>query len=106
MTQEELYKSLRDAAFGEIDRRNCLISETAKQQLNEIIRIGVDRMSVNDRYNGVRIAEAQQNAKRMATYMCNKIESYGAGGRIQLHMINESLVREAKLSICPIWPFC
>ena len=104
MTQEELYKSLRDAAFGEIDRRNCLISETAKQQL--IIRIGVDRMSVNDRYNGARIAEAQQNAKRMATYMCNKIESYGAGGRIQLRMINESLVREAKLSICPIWPFC
>ena len=45
MTQEELYKSLRDAAFGEIDRRNCLISETAKQQLNKIIRIGVDRMT-------------------------------------------------------------
>lgn len=106
MTQEELYKSLSDAAFGEIERRNCQIAEAAKQQLNKIIRIGVDRMSVNDRYNGARIAEAQQNAKRMAIYMCNKIESYGAGGRIQLRMINESLVREAQLSICPIWPFC
>ena len=63
-------------------------------------------MSVNDRHNGVRIAEAQQNAKRMAIYMCNKIESFGAGGRIQLRMINESLIREAQLSICPIWPFC
>lgn len=106
MTQEELYKSLSGAAFSEIERRNCQITETAKQQLHEIIRTGVDRMSVNDRYNGAKIAEAQQNAKRMATYMCNQIQSYGAGGRIQLRMINDSLVRKAQLSICPIWPFC
>ena len=106
MTQEELYKSLSDAAYGEIEKRNCQITEPAKQQLNEIIKIGVGRMSANDRYNGARIAEAQQNAKRMATYMCNQIQSYGVGGRIQLRMINDSLVREAQLSICPIWPFC
>lgn len=106
MTQEELYESLRDAALREIEKCNCRITETAERQLHEIIRYGISRMSVNDRYNGARIAEAQRNARRMAKQMCNQIQNYGAGGKIQLRMINENIVRTARISICPIWPFC
>lgn len=48
----------------------------------------------------------KKNAKQMAAFICNKVQSYGQGGRIQGRIINESLVIEARFSICPLWPFC
>lgn len=106
MTQEELYKSLYDITIDEILKHHCNINESAKQKLYEIVKYGVDRMSVHDRYNGEQIALAQKNAKQMAAFICNKVQSYGQGGRIQGRIINESLVIEARFSICPLWPFC
>lgn len=60
MTQEELYKSLYDITIDEILKHHCNINESAKQKLYEIVKYGVGRMSVNDRYNGERIALAQK----------------------------------------------
>lgn len=106
MTQEELYKSLRNRVFEEIQNRHCKIDDNAIHQLEGIIRFGVNRMTVDERHSGAKIAEAQHNALRMANYICSQINTYGIGGRIQARMINESLVNEARLRICPIWPFC
>lgn len=106
MTREEIYKSLRNIVFEEIQNRHCQINDNAAHQLEGIIRYGVNRMTVEEIYNGAKIAEAQRNALRMAIYMCNQINTYGIGGKIQARMINENLVKKAQFSICPIWPFC
>ena len=100
MTRDELIASLLHEAYNEADRHYCKFSADADAQLRELITAGVDRMSVAERHNGSRVAEAQHNIRILCEDICKRT-------RRDRHVIVENrTLSSARLSICPLWPFC
>ena len=100
MTRDELIASLLHEAYNEADRHYCKFSADADAQLRELITAGVDRMSVAERHNGSRVAEAQHNIRILCEDICKRT-------RRDRHVIVENRTFScARLSICPLWPFC
>lgn len=100
MTRDELIASLLHEAYNEADRHYCKFSADADAQLRELITAGVDRMSVAERHNGSRVAEAQHNIRILCEDICKRT-------RRDRHVIVENRTfSSARLSICPLWPFC
>ena len=100
MTRDELIASLLQEAYNEADRHYCQFSADADAQLRELIIAGVDRMSVAERHNGSRVAEAQHNIRILCEDICKRT-------RRDRHVIVENRTfSSARLSICPLWPFC
>ena len=60
MRKEELIASLIQEAHNEVSKHNCRFSVDAEAQLRELITAGVERMTVEELYNGSKIAEAQR----------------------------------------------
>ena len=100
MTRDELIASLLHEAYNEADRHYCKFSADADAQLRELITAGVDRMSVAERHNGSRVAEAQQNIRILCEDICKRT------GRDSHVMVENRTFSSARLSICPLWPFC
>ena len=100
MTRDELIASLLHEAYNEADRHYCKFSADADAQLRELTTAGVDRMSVAERHNGSRVAEAQHNIRILCEDICKRT-------RRDRHVIVENRTfSSARLSICPLWPFC
>ena len=100
MTRDELIASLLHEAYNEADRHYCKFSADADAQLRELITAGVDRMSVAERHNGSRVAEAQHNIRILCEDICKRT-------RRDRHVIVENRTfSSARFSICPLWPFC
>ena len=98
--RDELIASLLHEAYNEADRHYCKFSADADAQLRELITAGVDRMSVAERHNGSRVAEAQHNIRILCEDICKRT-------RRDRHVIVENRTfSSARLSICPLWPFC
>lgn len=100
MTREELKASLIKEAYNEVNRHNCQFSADADAQLRELVSAGVDRMTVEERYNGAKIAETQRNMRFLCQQLCERTR------RESRVIVENRTFSSARLSICPLWPFC
>lgn len=100
MTRDELISSLIQEAYNEVSRHNCQFSTDADAQLRELIAAGVDRMSVAERYNGTKIAEAERNMRYLCEQLCERTR------RESRVIVENRTFSSARMSICPLWPFC
>lgn len=100
MTREELINSLIQEAHNEVSRQNCQFSVDAEAQLREFVTTGVDRMSVSDRYNSSRIAEAQRNIRRFCVQISEQTKKENR------YLVENRTFSSVRLSLCPLWPFC
>ena len=100
MTKEELISNLIQVAHEEVSKHNCYFSDEADAQLKELVTAGVDRMSLQDRYNNERIATAQNNMRYLCIKVCEETKK-------ENHLIVENRTfSSTRWSICPLWPFC
>lgn len=100
MTRDELISSLIQEAYNEVSRHNCQFSTEADAQLRELIAAGVDRMTVEERYNGAKIAEAERNMRYLCGQLCERTR------RESRVIVENRTFSSARMSICPLWPFC
>lgn len=100
MTREELIASLIREAHNEVNRHNCQFAADADAQLRELVTAGVDRMTVTERNNGLKIVEAQQNMRFLCEQLCERTR------RESRVIVENRTFSSARLSICPLWPFC
>lgn len=100
MTREELIYSLIQEAHNEVSRHNCQFSAAAEVQLREFVTAGVDRMTISDRYNGSRIAEAQHNMRRFCVQISEQTKKENR------YLVENRTFSSVRLSLCPLWPFC
>lgn len=100
MTREELIANLIREAHNEVNRHNCQFASDADAQLRELITAGVDRMTVAERNNGLKIAEAQRNMRFLCQKLCERTRQEN---RI---IVENRTFSSARMSICPLWPFC
>ena len=100
MTRDELISSLIQEAYNEVSRHNCQFSTEADAQLRELIAAGVDRMTVAERYNGTKIAEAERNMRYLCEQLCERTR------RESRVIVENRTFSSARMSICPLWPFC
>ena len=100
MTRDELISSLIQEAYGEVSRHNCQFATDADAQLRELVSAGVDRMSVAERYDGTKIAEAQRNIRYLCEQLCERTR------RESRVIVENRTFSSARMSICPLWPFC
>ncbi|MDD6076556.1 MAG: hypothetical protein PUB84_07435 [Bacteroidales bacterium] len=100
MRKEELIASLIQEAHNEVSKHNCRFSVDAEAQLRELITAGVERMTVEERYNGSKIAEAQRNMRYLCEKLCERTR------RENRLFVENRTFSSARLGICPLWPFC
>ena len=100
MTRDELISSLIQEAYNEVSRHNCQFSTEADAQLRELIAAGVDRMTVEERYNGAKIVEAERNMRYLCEQLCERTR------RESRVIVENRTFSSARMSICPLWPFC
>ncbi len=100
MRKEELIASLIQEAHNEVSKHNCRFSIDADAQLRELITAGVERMSDAELYNGSKIAEAQHNMRFLCERLCERTR------RENRLLVENRTFSSARLSICPLWPFC
>ena len=100
MTREELIANLIREAHNEVNRHNCQFASDADAQLRELITAGVDRMTVAERNNGLKIAEAQRNMRFLCQKLCERTR------RENRMIVENRTFSSARMSICPLWPFC
>lgn len=100
MTREELIASLIREAHNEVNRHNCQFAADADAQLRELVTAGVDRMTVTERNNGLKIAEAQRNMRFLCEQLCERTR------RESRVIVENRTFSSARMSICPLWPFC
>lgn len=100
MTREELISSLILEAHGEVRRSNCQFSNEADAQLREMVTAGVDRMTVAERYNNEKIAEAKHNIRYLCEQLCERTL------RERRIIVENRTFSSTRMTICPLWPFC
>jgi hypothetical protein len=100
MTREELIANLIREAHNEVNRHNCQFASDADAQLRELITASVDRMTVAERNNGLKIAEAQRNMRFLCQKLCERTR------RENRMIVENRTFSSARMSICPLWPFC
>lgn len=100
MTRDELISSLIQKAYNEVSRHSCQFSAAADAQLRELVSAGVDRMTVAERYDGAKIAEAERNMRYLCEQLCERTR------RESRLIVENRTFSSARLSICPLWPFC
>lgn len=100
MTRDELISSLIREAHNEVNRHNCLFATDADAQLRELVTAGVERMTVTERNNGLKIAEAQRNMRFLCQKLCERTR------RESRVIVENRTFSSARMSICPLWPFC
>ena len=100
MTREELINNLIQEARNEVSRQNCRFSADSETQLREFVTSGVDRMTVAERYNSLRIAEAQRNIRHFCVQISEQTKKENR------YWVENRTFSSARLSLCPLWPFC
>lgn len=129
MTRAELITSLKREANNELKKNHCRLSKEANVQIQELITAGVGRMELKKGDNGSQIAVAQRNIRLICADMCKRTPKGKAvlvSKRMPGHgtlvsrresshgplkvkadlIISDRVFIEARLSICPLWPFC
>lgn len=129
MTRAELITSLKREANNELKKNHCRLSKEANVQIQELITAGVGRMDLKKGDNGSQIAVAQRNIRLICADMCKRtpkgkavlvskrMPGYGTlvvrgmsgHGPLKVKadlIISDRVFIEARLSICPLWPFC
>lgn len=100
MTREELIDRLLQQAHIEASSHNCKFSADADSQLRELVTAGVGRMTVDELRNNAKIIEAEHNIRFLCKKLCERT-------RNENRMIVENRTfSSARMSICPLWPFC
>lgn len=100
MTRDELITSLIQKAHDEVNRHNCQFSAEANLQLRELVTAGVNRMTVAERNNGARLAEAERNIRFLCKKLCERTQDENR------QIVENRTFSSARISICPLWPFC
>lgn len=129
MTRAELITSLKREANNELKKNHCRLSKEANVQIQELITAGVSRMELKKGDNGSQIAVAQRNIRLICADMCKRTlkgkavlvskrmpghgtlvsrrESSHGPLKVKADLIiSDRVFIEARLSICPLWPFC
>ncbi len=129
MTRAELITSLKREANNELKKNHCRLSKEANVQIQELITAGVGRMELKKGDNGSQIAVAQRNIRLICADMCKRTpkgkavlvskrmpghgtlvsrreSSHGSLKEKADLIISDRVFIEARLSICPLWPFC
>lgn len=100
MTRDELIASLVQEAYTEVSRHHCRFATDADAQLRELITAGVERMSITERLDSSKIAEAKRNMRILCEKLCERTR------RDNKLIVENRTFSSARLSICPLWPFC
>lgn len=100
MTREELINSLIQEAHNEVNRHNCRFSTEAEVQLRELVTAGVNRMTELERNDSMKIAEARRNMRYLSVKICEQTK------RENRLIVENRTFSSARISICPLWPFC
>lgn len=100
MTREELIVRLIQTARNEVAKHNCQFAVDADAQLRELVTAGVNRMTLAERNNIVKIAEAERNIRFLCQQLCERTR------RESRVIVENRTFSSARLSICPLWPFC
>lgn len=129
MTRAELITSLKREANNELKKNHCRLSKEANVQIQELITAGVGRMELKKGDNGSQIAVAQRNIRLICADMCKRtpkgkavlvskrmpghgtlvVRGMSGHGTLKVKadlIISDRVFIEARLSICPLWPFC
>lgn len=100
MTRDDLIALLLEDAYSEVRKYHCRFSPVADLQLRELVSSGVYRMSDDERNNDMKIAEARRNMRLLCQSLCVQTKQDN-----RMIVENKSFSR-ARMSICPLWPFC
>lgn len=101
MTRQELINEIMSIAHQAVRSRNCRFAVDAEAQLLEMVTSAVNNtMTVADVNNPMQVARAEKNMQELCYKLCEKAKSDN-----KLIVENRSF-SSARMSICPIWPFC
>ena len=97
MTKDELKIKLVKLATTEAKKNHRQFAHDAQKDLSELVSSGVERMFAEGKAEREEIDLAEENIRHFINKMCEKDRSA---------VINARVFARARLTICPIWPFC
>lgn len=101
MTRQELINEIMSIAHQVVHSRNCRLTADAEAQLLEMVVSGVNKtMTTGDVNDPGQVARAKRNIRELCYKLCERVRSDN-----KLIVENRTL-SSARMSICPIWPFC
>ena len=101
MTRQELINEIMSIARQTVHNRNCRFAADAEVQLLEMVSSGVNNtMSATDVNNPMQIARAERNMRELCYKLCERAKSDNK------LIVENRTFSSARMSICPIWPFC
>ena len=101
MTRQELIAEFMSVAHQTVWSRNCKFSSDAEANLLEMVSSAVNNtMTEADVNNPVQIARAESNMRELCYKLCERTKSDNK------FIVENRTFSYARMSICPIWPFC
>lgn len=101
MTRQELITNIIGIAQETVRSRNCYFSQEAESQLREMVANGVTyTMSDLDINNPMQVARAERNIRELCVKLCERARNENK------LIVENRIFSSARLSLCPIWPFC
>lgn len=101
MTRQELITNIVGIAQETVRSRNCYFSREAESQLREMVTSGVIyTMSDLDINNPMQVARAERNIRELCEKLCERARNENK------FIVENRNFSSARLSLCPIWPFC
>ena len=101
MTRQELIERIISVAHQTVRSRQCTFSVDAERQLREMVTSGVNNtMSDIDLNNPSRVLLAQNNMRDLCNKLCDRVRGENR------YLVENRTFSNARMSICPVWPFC
>ena len=101
MTRQELINEIMSIARQTVQSRNCRFAVDAETQLLEMVSSGVNNtMTAADVNNPIQVARAERNMRKLCDKLCERARSDNK------LIVENRTFSSARMSICPIWPFC
>lgn len=101
MTRQELINEIMSIAHQAVQSRNCRFSADAEAQLFEMVASGVNNtMTTGDVNNPEQVARAKRNMRELCYKLSDRARSDNK------LIVENRTFSSARMSICPIWPFC
>ena len=101
MTRQELINEIMSVAHQAVQSRNCRFADDAEAQLLEMVASGVNNtMTAGDVNNPEQVARAKRNMRELCYKLCERARSDNK------LIVENRTFSSARMSICPIWPFC
>ena len=101
MTRQELINEIMSIAHQAVQSRNCKFAADAETQLLEMVANGVNyTMTIGDVNDPMQVVRAKRNMREFCYKLCERAKSDNK------LIVENRTFSSARMSICPIWPFC